>query len=114
MTHQAISQQIAGCSFCNKAERDVQRLIAGPGVNICDGCVGICLERLEEDRTSDKPANASATVVCGLCSRVYAGSDCLSIVNRGAVCYQCAAAVQDAFEKFHSQSGKTEPTNGAV
>ena len=30
------------CSFCGKSEKDVTRLIAGPGVFICDECVGLC------------------------------------------------------------------------
>jgi hypothetical protein len=30
------------CSFCGKSNLDVHRLIAGPGVYICDECVGLC------------------------------------------------------------------------
>ena len=30
------------CSFCGKAQVDVAKLIAGPGVFICDECVGLC------------------------------------------------------------------------
>ena len=30
------------CSFCGKSEKEVKRLIAGPGVFICDECVGLC------------------------------------------------------------------------
>lgn len=30
------------CSFCNKSQRDVKKLIAGPNVYICDECVAIC------------------------------------------------------------------------
>jgi hypothetical protein len=30
------------CSFCGKSEKEVARLIGGPGVYICDACVGIC------------------------------------------------------------------------
>ena len=38
------------CSFCHRPEHEVQRLIAGPdGVNICDECVGLCVEILEEE-----------------------------------------------------------------
>ncbi|GAA1603096.1 ClpX C4-type zinc finger protein [Kribbella hippodromi] len=33
------------CSFCGKPKDEVERLIAGPGVFICDECVGLC-ERL--------------------------------------------------------------------
>ncbi len=38
------------CSFCNKTEDQVRKLIAGPnGVYICDECIGICSEIIEED-----------------------------------------------------------------
>ncbi|WP_139123156.1 ClpX C4-type zinc finger protein, partial [Cellulosimicrobium cellulans] len=39
------------CSFCGKSQKQVKRLIAGPaGVFICDECVALCLEMIEEDR----------------------------------------------------------------
>jgi hypothetical protein len=37
------------CSFCGKGEKQVRKLIAGPGVYICDGCVDLCNEILEEE-----------------------------------------------------------------
>ena len=38
------------CSFCNKSEDQVRKLIAGPdGVYICDECIEICDEILEEE-----------------------------------------------------------------
>jgi ATP-dependent Clp protease ATP-binding subunit ClpX len=39
------------CSFCTKTKDDVAKLIAGPGVFICDECVGLCNEILDEDTT---------------------------------------------------------------
>jgi ATP-dependent Clp protease ATP-binding subunit ClpX len=43
------------CSFCGKPQRQVRKLIAGPGVYICDECVELCNEivdeELEEERT---------------------------------------------------------------
>ena len=38
------------CSFCNKSQRDVRKLIAGPTVYICDECVDICLDIIAEER----------------------------------------------------------------
>ncbi len=40
---------IVRCSFCGKAQEDVHRIIAGPGVNICNECVELCREIIEED-----------------------------------------------------------------
>src|SRR5580765_878797 len=44
------------CSFCGKSQDQVQRLIAGPGgVYICDECVELCREIIEEEQSSTKP-----------------------------------------------------------
>ncbi len=43
------------CSFCNKAQSQVKKLIAGPsGVYICDECVDICSDILEEELEDDE------------------------------------------------------------
>ena len=43
------------CSFCNKDQRDVKKLIAGPTVYICDECVDICLDIIAEEREPEEP-----------------------------------------------------------
>jgi ATP-dependent Clp protease ATP-binding subunit ClpX len=35
-------EAVLRCSFCGKSQDETQRLIAGPGVYICDECVGLC------------------------------------------------------------------------
>ena len=42
------------CSFCNKGQRDVRKLIAGPNVYICDECVDICLDIIAEEREPEE------------------------------------------------------------
>jgi ATP-dependent Clp protease ATP-binding subunit ClpX len=42
------------CSFCNKSQRDVRKLIAGPTVYICDECVDICLDIIAEERENEE------------------------------------------------------------
>ena len=37
------------CSFCGKPQEQVRRLVAGPGVFICDECIELCREIIEED-----------------------------------------------------------------
>lgn len=37
------------CSFCGKGQEDVKKLIAGPGVYICDECIELCNEIIEEE-----------------------------------------------------------------
>lgn len=41
------------CSFCGKAQEQVKKLIAGPGVYICDECIELCNEIIEEELSDD-------------------------------------------------------------
>src|SRR5436305_13105979 len=40
------------CSFCGKSARQVEKLIAGPGVYICDECIDLCNEIIDEELTT--------------------------------------------------------------
>ena len=41
------------CSFCGKSQNEVTRLVAGPGVNICNECIALCQEIIEDDRLNE-------------------------------------------------------------
>jgi ATP-dependent Clp protease ATP-binding subunit ClpX len=45
--------EILRCSFCNKDQNDVRKLIAGPTVYICDECVEVCNDIIADDRRVD-------------------------------------------------------------
>src|SRR5437867_10658577 len=55
MSKKGNSGDVLRCSFCNKSQRDVKKLIAGPTVYICDECVDICLDIIAEERELDEP-----------------------------------------------------------
>ena len=42
-------EQPLKCSFCGKPQNRVRKLIAGPGVYICDECIGVCTSILEDE-----------------------------------------------------------------
>jgi ATP-dependent Clp protease ATP-binding subunit ClpX len=42
------------CSFCGKSQREVTKLIAGPAVYICDECIQLCSEIIEEETEKEK------------------------------------------------------------
>ncbi|MDO4567412.1 MAG: ATP-dependent Clp protease ATP-binding subunit ClpX [Clostridia bacterium] len=52
-----IDERVVRCSFCGKSQADVRRLVAGPNVYICNECVELCLEIIEDnigvDRSQD-------------------------------------------------------------
>ena len=46
------------CSFCGKSQEQVRKLIAGPGVYICDECVELCNEILDEELFDSNPSSS--------------------------------------------------------
>ena len=49
MTKLGESSDLLKCSFCGKSQKQVRKLIAGPGVYICDECIELCNEIIEEE-----------------------------------------------------------------
>jgi len=48
--------ELLKCSFCGKSQKQVKKLIAGPGVYICDECIDLCNEIIEEELSdTDEP-----------------------------------------------------------
>ena len=48
------------CSFCGKSQKEVKKLIAGPTVYICDECIGLCNDIINEEVEKEEP-NAGGT-----------------------------------------------------
>jgi ClpX C4-type zinc finger len=51
---------LASCSFCKKNNREVTRLVAGPGVYICNECVALCGQLVAQETTPEQSAKARA------------------------------------------------------
>ena len=51
--------EVLRCSFCNKDQNDVRKLIAGPTVFICDECVDVCNDIIADDRRVRGPPSRS-------------------------------------------------------
>lgn len=104
------------CSFCQKKQRDVRKLIAGRAVNICDECVEVCVDMISErPRVSDIPVfegrmtdvsppmpSAATFVICALCRMPSPLEDGLLISNRGVLCAGCIAEVEIAIATRNS------------
>lgn len=56
MAANAASAEQLGCSFCGKAATDVARLVAGPGVYICNECVGLADQIIAEETERNLPS----------------------------------------------------------
>ncbi|MDO8680001.1 MAG: ClpX C4-type zinc finger protein [Acidobacteriota bacterium] len=99
------------CSFCNKTQNDVRKLIAGPAVYICDECIEVCVDiildddrphLLKQDSVDGQHPSAIARLfadradACRLCGAPVLFNESLPIENRGVLCGGCADAVEDA------------------
>jgi ATP-dependent Clp protease ATP-binding subunit ClpX len=58
MTEREDRRRYTRCSFCGKGQDQVRKLVAGPGVYICDLCIDLCQEVLEEDNRSGSSKKA--------------------------------------------------------
>ena len=51
------SAELVKCSFCGKSQKQVKKLIAGPGVYVCNECIDLCNEIIDEENTEETEAN---------------------------------------------------------
>lgn len=51
----ALSADPMRCSFCAKSQVEVEKLVAGPGVFICDECIALCNEIVADELLKEKP-----------------------------------------------------------
>jgi ATP-dependent Clp protease ATP-binding subunit ClpX len=58
--------EVLRCSFCNKAQNDVRKLIAGPTAFICDECVDVCKDIVADDKADDKLADTTSELSSSL------------------------------------------------
>jgi hypothetical protein len=94
------------CSFCNKGQNDVRRLIAGPGVNICDECVDTCADIMAGAPGTADTRDATAVAangtgqllgrMCALCRFPLLLEEALAVDQRGFICRGCIDAIEAA------------------
>jgi ATP-dependent Clp protease ATP-binding subunit ClpX len=58
------------CSFCGKSHSEVRKLIAGPGVYICDSCIGVCQNILEKELSEEDDHRSASVAALGTSLRV--------------------------------------------
>ena|SRR3972149_3229621 len=94
------------CSFCNKGQADVRKLIAGPAVFICDECVEACADIIRAERepvptpVATPPMSPSSeggrAITCTLCGMPLPLDEALIVPARGFLCPGCCGEVEAA------------------
>src|SRR5881396_356739 len=90
------------CSFCEKSQDEVRKLIAGPTVYICDECIDLCNDIIAEkgDRREALQGTASAASSlrlaewCRVCRRRRAAPELVAVPDVGHVCHRCVDAIR--------------------
>lgn len=92
------------CSFCSKSRSEVRNLIAGPNVYICDECVDLCDDILEEEITTAETSSGKASpfapssVTCVLCHLPVEVGGFVAVPERGPLCAVCLDAIRAVTE----------------
>jgi len=86
------------CSFCNKKQFDVAKLIAGPAVFICNECVDDCstaLAKREPTGSITMIISKAGEAKCSFCGRSPIEGSGIVGVATGRICYQCIKICRD-------------------
>ena len=96
------------CSFCNKDQAAVRKLIAGPKVCICDECVAVCVEMIKDHplphgERDETPRVAheqrGLQVRCALCGMPIPAEHAVLIPERGPLCVGCVGEIDAALAR---------------
>ena len=94
------------CSFCGKTQGQVKRLIAGPGVYICNECVDLCMDILDEEMFEESPEEyLPETIPSPQSIKEYMDQ---YIVGQERTKISLAVAVYNHYKRLYYQSSDVE------
>jgi hypothetical protein len=86
----------AACTFCDRPPSEVAKLVAGPNVFICDGCISR-MEATVSGSSKDAPRSAlavgkrGAKARCSFCGKAGDGERAVAVAKAASVCSECLA-----------------------
>ncbi|WP_115686002.1 ATP-dependent Clp protease ATP-binding subunit ClpX [Corynebacterium senegalense] len=97
------SSDLLKCSFCGKSQKQVRKLIAGGGVYICDECIELCNEIIEEELAGSEDAQSSAEDRLPRPSEITAFLD-QYVIGQDAAKRTLAVAVYNHYKRIKAES----------
>lgn len=97
------SADLLKCSFCGKSQKQVKKLIAGGGVYICDECIELCNEIIEEELAGSQGANDADAEKLPKPSEIVGFLD-QYVIGQDTAKRTLAVAVYNHYKRIRSQS----------
>jgi len=98
------------CSFCGKDQSEVRKLVAGPSVQICDECVELCTNIVNEEAEGGKKsvaktptAQAKESRLCGICMEERETDELIFLPHAAYMCAGCLEDIQAIRDKQSEQ-----------
>ena len=91
------------CSFCGKSQKEVKKLIAGPGVYICDECIDLCNDIIAEEREREESTKATLKVPKPIEIKTFLDD---YVIGQNEAKKALAVAVHNHYKRINSSKGK--------
>ena len=108
MTENTSSKDTLKCSFCGKSQKQVIKLIAGPGVYICDECIELCVEIVEEEKV-EQIAESSSKEQIPKPTEIYSFLD-EYVIGQDLAKKALSVAVYNHYKRIESPNKETDDT----
>lgn len=107
MTKETNKDQELRCDFCDKPGEQVKKLVAGPGVYICDECIELCMEIVEEEAKFDNEEEAFVFEQLPKPSQIKANLDDY-VVGQEKAKKILSVAVYNHYKRIHNKTSEVE------
>lgn len=94
--------QRLGCAFCGRSSAQVERLVAGPNVHICDGCITGARAVLISGEPVEQPSplrqQLGRRARCAFCTKTASGGRSVVGTDRARICSECLPLAEQLAE----------------
>ena len=102
----ATNPELLACSFCGRTQKQVKKLIAGPGVYICNGCADIAQVVLDPAAEPGsvagfmhKVSHDAAAQECSFCGKGSQQVPAMAATGKARICTECVALCHEIIEE---------------